>query len=63
MSLGLINVLPIPFLDGGKLFFILVEAVRRKRVDPRVEAVASAIGLSLIVLLLVYVTIGNVSRL
>lgn len=63
MSLGLLNVLPIPFLDGGKLFFILVEAVRRKRVDPRVEAVASAIGLSLIVLLLVYVTIGNVSRL
>ena len=63
MSLGLLNVLPIPFLDGGKLFFILVEAVRRKRVDPRVEAVAAAIGLSLIVLLLVYVTIGNVSRL
>lgn len=63
MSLGLINVLPIPFLDGGKLFFILVEAVRRKRVDPRVEAVAAAIGLSLIVLLLVYVTIGNVSHL
>ena len=63
MSLGLINVLPIPFLDGGKLFFILVEAVRRKRVDPRIEAVASAIGLSLIVLLLVYVTIGNVSHL
>ena len=63
MSLGLINVLPIPFLDGGKLFFILVEAVRRKRVDPRIEAVASAVGLALVVLLLVYVTIGNVSRL
>lgn len=63
MSLGLINVLPIPFLDGGKLFFILVEAVRRKRVDPRVEAAASAVGLALVVLLVVYVTIGNVSRL
>lgn len=63
MSLGLINVLPIPFLDGGKLFFILIEAVRRKRVDPRVEAAASAIGLALVVLLLLYVTIGNVSRL
>ena len=63
MSLGLINVLPIPFLDGGKLFFILLEAVRRRRVDPRIEAVASAVGLALVVLLLVYVTIGNVSRL
>jgi regulator of sigma E protease len=63
MSLGLLNVLPIPFLDGGKLFFILIEAIRRKRVDPRIEAVASAVGLALVVLLLVYVTIGNVSRL
>ena len=63
MSLGLINVLPIPFLDGGKLFFILIEAVRRKRVDPRIEAAASAIGLALVLLLLIYVTIGNVSRL
>jgi regulator of sigma E protease len=63
MSLGLVNVLPIPFLDGGKLLFIGVEAVRRKRVDPRIEMVASAIGLALVVLLVVYVTIGNVSRL
>lgn len=63
MSLGLVNVLPIPFLDGGKLLFILIEAVRRKRVDPRIEVAASAIGLALVVLLVVYVTIGNVSRL
>ncbi|MFN2582724.1 MAG: RIP metalloprotease [Candidatus Dormibacteria bacterium] len=63
MSLGLINVLPVPFLDGGKLFFIAVEAIRRRRVSPRIEAVASAIGLSLLVLLVIYVTIGNVSRL
>lgn len=63
MSLGLVNVLPIPFLDGGKLLFIGIEAVRRKRVDPRIEMAASAIGLALVVLLVVYVTIGNVSRL
>lgn len=63
MSLGLVNVLPIPFLDGGKLLFIAIEAVRRKRVDPRIEIAASAIGLALVVLLVVYVTIGNVSRL
>ena len=62
MNLGLINVLPIPFLDGGKLLFLLIEAVRRKRLDPRVEAAASAVGLGLIVLLLIYVTIGDVGR-
>jgi regulator of sigma E protease len=63
MNLGLINVLPIPFLDGGKLVFLLVEAVRRKRLEPRHEAIISAVGLALVVLLLIYVTIGDVSRL
>jgi regulator of sigma E protease len=62
MNLGLVNILPIPFLDGGKLMFILIEAVRRKRLDPRHEAIASAVGLALVVLFVIYVTIGDVSR-
>ncbi|MBV9099785.1 MAG: site-2 protease family protein [Candidatus Dormibacteraeota bacterium] len=63
MNLGLINVLPIPFLDGGKLLFLLIEAIRRKRLEPRHEAIISAVGLALVMLLLIYVTIGDVSRL
>lgn len=62
LNLGLINVLPIPFLDGGKAFLLLVEAVRRRRLDPRVEAFTYAIGLALVVLFVIYVTIGDVSR-
>jgi regulator of sigma E protease len=63
MNLGLINVLPIPFLDGGKLVLLIVEAIRRKRLDPQHEAIISAVGLALVALLLVYVTIGDVNRL
>jgi regulator of sigma E protease len=63
MNLGLVNLLPIPFLDGGKLVLLLVEAVRRRRLDPRHEALAYAIGLALVALFAVYVTIGDVSRL
>ena len=63
MNLGLINVLPIPFLDGGKLLFLLIEAIRRKRLEPRHEAIISGVGLALVMLLLIYVTIGDVSRL
>jgi len=63
MSLGLINVLPIPFLDGGKILFLGIEAIRRRRMDPRFEAAASAIGLAVIVLFAIYVTIGDVGRL
>ena len=62
MSLGLVNVLPIPFLDGGKLLFLGIEAIRRRRMDPRFEAAASAIGLAVIVLFAIYVTIGDVGR-
>jgi regulator of sigma E protease len=63
MNLGFVNMLPIPFLDGGKLLFILIESVRRKRLNPKVEAAITAVGLAVIVVFAVYVTIGDVSRL
>ncbi|HKR99455.1 MAG TPA: site-2 protease family protein [Candidatus Dormibacteraeota bacterium] len=63
MNLGFVNLLPIPFLDGGKILFLLIEAVRRRRLDPRHEAFAYAVGLAFVLLFAVYVTIGDVSRL
>jgi regulator of sigma E protease len=62
MNLGLVNVLPIPFLDGGKAVLILIEAVRRRRLDPRREAFIYAVGLAIVVVFVIYVTIGDVSR-
>jgi regulator of sigma E protease len=62
MNLGLVNVLPIPFLDGGKAALILLEAVRRRRLDPRREAFIYAVGLAIVVVFVIYVTIGDVSR-
>lgn len=62
MNLGLVNILPIPFLDGGKAVLILLEAVRRRRLDPRREALIYALGLAIVVVFVIYVTIGDVSR-
>lgn len=62
MNLGLVNLLPIPFLDGGKFWIVMLEAVRRRRLDPRHEAMAYAIGLALVVLFAIYVTIGDIQR-
>ncbi len=62
MNLGLVNILPIPFLDGGKAVLILLEAVRRRRLDPRREALVYAVGLAIVVVFVIYVTIGDVSR-
>ncbi len=59
LNLGLFNLLPIPFLDGGRFVFIALEAVRRRRVDPRREAAIHYVGLMLILALVFYVTISG----
>src|SRR5882724_1837914 len=47
ISLAFFNVLPIPGLDGGRLFFIIIEAVFRRKVSPRIEGYAHAVGMVL----------------
>ena len=63
MALGFLNFLPIPFLDGGRILLVLIEAVRRRRLAPEREAAIYAVGAVLILMLMVYVTIGDVRRL
>ena len=63
LNLGLVNLLPIPFLDGGHLFFIILEWIRRRRVSPQLEATVHAVGLALIVMLFIYVTYGDLTHL
>jgi regulator of sigma E protease len=57
LNLGIFNLLPIPFLDGGRFAFIVLEAIRRRRVDPRLEQMVHAAGLMLILALVFYVTL------
>lgn len=63
LNLGLFNLLPIPFLDGGKLFFVGLEVVRRRKANPKLEAAVHTVGLALIVMLFIYVTFGDIARL
>lgn len=53
INLGLINLLPIPMLDGGHLLFFLVEGVARRKVSMKIRQYASLVGLVLLVLLMV----------
>jgi len=52
INLGLINLLPVPILDGGHLMFFAIEAVRRKQPSLRTRQLASYVGLAIIVLLM-----------
>lgn len=63
LNLGFINVLPIPALDGGRLFFLIIEAVTRKRVYPQVEKWAHSIGFALLLALIVLVTFNDIAKL
>jgi len=62
ISLAFFNVLPIPGLDGGRLFFLIIEAVTRKKVDPRIEGYIHAVGMVFLLLLLLLVTIKDVNQ-
>ena len=62
LSLALINVLPIPPLDGGKLFMTVVARLRHKKLTERVEALASGIGFAFFFLLIILITIADVRR-
>lgn len=56
VSIGLINLFPIPLLDGGHLMFYAVEAIRGRPLSERAQEVGFRIGLAIVLLLLVYTT-------
>jgi len=62
ISLAFFNVLPIPGLDGGRLFFIIIEAVFRRKVSPRIEGYAHAVGMVLLIALIILVTFKDIGQ-
>ncbi len=63
VNIGLMNLLPIPALDGGRIFFVLIEAIRRKPIPPEKEGIVHFIGLILLVGIMVFATWNDILRL
>lgn len=63
INIGIFNLLPLPALDGGRLVFLLIEAVRRKPINPKYEGMVHAIGLALLMLLMLVVSAGDIIKL
>lgn len=63
LSLGVINILPIPALDGGKFFFIMVRALTGKKLNAKYEGLIHAGGFFFLIALIVYVTFNDVMNL
>jgi regulator of sigma E protease len=63
LDLAVVNLLPIPGLDGGRLLFILIEVLRRgKRVSPEREGLVHLIGLATLLLLVLLITINDIGN-
>ncbi len=63
LNLAVLNILPIPALDGGRFFFIMVEAVTRRKVNAKFEAYAHAVGIAVLLILIALITIHDFIRL
>lgn len=63
VNLGVFNLLPLPALDGGRMVFLLIEAVRRKPINPKYEGVVHGVGFMLLIALMVAVTFNDVAKL
>lgn len=63
INLGIVNLVPLPALDGGRLLFVGIEAVRGKPIDPQKEGFVHFIGLALLMLLMIVVTWNDIQRL
>ena len=63
INLGIFNLIPFPALDGGKLFLLLVEGIRRKALPEKYEIVINLAGFAALMLLMLFVTYNDIARL
>ncbi|MFV0438235.1 MAG: RIP metalloprotease RseP [Desulfopila sp.] len=63
VNLGVLNLLPVPVLDGGHLMFLTIEAVRRRPLGERAQIIAQQVGIALLCTLMVFVFYNDILRL
>ena len=62
INVGVFNLLPVPALDGGRLFFIFIEMIRRKPISPKKEGIIHTVGLVLLLLFMLVVSISDIIK-
>ncbi|HBE90917.1 MAG: RIP metalloprotease RseP [Candidatus Andersenbacteria bacterium RIFCSPHIGHO2_12_FULL_46_9] len=62
MNLAIINILPIPALDGGRILFVILEAIFRRKVPAKIEYISHMTGFGLLIILMILITFRDISR-
>ncbi|HLP86635.1 MAG TPA: RIP metalloprotease RseP [Candidatus Paceibacterota bacterium] len=63
INLAVINLIPFPALDGGRLFFLLIEKIKGSRIKPKIANVVNAVGFGLLIILMIFVTYHDIIKL
>ena len=63
MNLGVFNLIPFPALDGGRLAFLVVEGVRGKPLDRKIEGYVNFVGIMILFALMIFITFKDIIKL
>ena len=63
VNVGFINILPLPAFDGGRLLFLIIEKIKGKPVNPKIENTIHSVGMILLLILMVVITYNDILRL
>ena len=63
LNVGIINFIPIPVFDGGRLLLLLIEIIKGKRPNPKIETILNTFGTILLIVLMIYVTFNDILKL
>lgn len=63
INVGVINLLPFPAFDGGRILFLIIEKIKGSPVDPKVENTIHMIGFVLLIILMIYITFNDIIKL
>ena len=62
VNVGIINIIPLPAFDGGRVLFLIIEKIKGKPVSPKVENTIHSIGFALLMILMIAITINDIVR-
>jgi regulator of sigma E protease len=63
INLAVINLIPFPALDGGRLFFLLIEKIKGSRINPKIANAVNTVGFCILILLMIFITYHDVLKL
>jgi len=63
INLAVLNLLPFPALDGGRLLFILIEVVTRRNINPKVANILNLVGFLILIGLMIVITVSDIGKL